>query len=64
MCHLQPRPLETALHIEALVGFGAVQDALVAADLLGDEIEGLYELEAELLALLVLGDGDVFDVAD
>jgi hypothetical protein len=62
--HLESGPAETALHVEALVVLAAVEDGLVAADLLGDEIEGLDEAQAELLALLVLGDGDVLDVAD
>jgi len=64
MRHLQAGAFEAALDVEALVGFGAVEDGLVAADVLGDEIERLDELQAELLALLVFGDGDVFDVPD
>lgn len=64
MRHLQPRPPEAALDVEALVRLAAVEDALVAADLLGDEVERLDDAEAELLALLVLCDGDVLDVAD
>lgn len=62
--HLQTCSSESALDVEALVGVAAVEDALVAANLFGDEIEGLDESEAELLALLVLGDGNVLDVAD
>ena len=64
MGHLQTRPPEAALDVEALVGLAAVEDALVAADLLGDVVEGLDKAEAELLALLVPGDGDVLDVSD
>lgn len=64
MRHLQPSPLKAALDVEALVGLAAVEDGLVAADLLGDEVESLDEAEAQLLALLILGDGDVLDVAD
>lgn len=64
MGHLQAGLAEAALDVEALVGLAAVEDALVAADVFGDEVEGLDEAEAELLALLVLGDGNVFDVAD
>ena len=37
---------------------------LVAADLLGHVVESLDDAEAQLLALLVLEHGDVFDVAD
>lgn len=62
--HLETSTAETALDVEALVGLAAVKDALVAADLLGDEIESLDEAETELLALLVLCDGDVLDVTD
>jgi hypothetical protein len=61
---LQACSSEAALDVEALVGVAAVEDALVAANLLGDKVEGLDESEAELLALLILGDGDVLDVAD
>jgi hypothetical protein len=64
MGHLEPGSPEATLYIEALVRLGAVQDALVAADLLGDEVEGLDDAQAELLALLVLCDGNVLDVAD
>lgn len=64
MRHLQARPPEPALDVEALVRLAAVEDALVAADLLGDVVERLDDAEAELLALLVLCDGDVLDVAD
>jgi hypothetical protein len=64
MGHLQAGALKAALDVEALVGLAAVQDALVAADAGGDVVEGLDDFQAELFALLVLGDGDVFDVAD
>lgn len=62
--HLKASSSESALDVEAFVGVAAVEDALVAANLLGDVVEGLDQAEAELLALLILGDGDVFDVAD
>jgi hypothetical protein len=61
--HLQAGSSEAALDVETLVGFAAVENALVATDLLGDVVEGLYDSETELLALLVLCDGDIFDVA-
>src|SRR5688572_20019820 len=57
--HLQAGAAEPALDVEALVGLAAVENALVAPDLLGDVVEGLDDAQAELLALLVLGDGDV-----
>lgn len=64
VCHLQAGPSEAALDVETLIGIAAVENALVAADLFGDVVEGLNESEAEFLALLVFGDGDVFNVAD
>lgn len=63
MGHLQARPLEAALDVEALVGLGAVEDGLVAAGTLGDEVQRLDHLEPELLPLLVLCDRNVFDMA-
>jgi hypothetical protein len=62
--HLQPGPLEAALDVEALVRLAAVEDRLVGADLLGDEVQGLDQAQAQLLALLVLCDRDVLDVAN
>lgn len=56
--------MESALDVEALVGVAAIENAFVAADLLGNMIEGLDQPQTELLALLVLGDGNVFDVSD
>lgn len=64
MGHLKTGPPETALDVETLVGFTAVENALVAANLVSDEIEGLDDSEAELLALLILGHGNVLDVSD
>lgn len=62
--HLQAGPPEAALDVEALVVLAAVEDRLVAARLYGDVVERLDEAQAQLLALLVLGDGDVLDVPD
>jgi hypothetical protein len=62
--HLETSSSETALDVETFVGLAAVQDTLVAADLLGDVVERLDDSETELLALLVLCDGDILDVAD
>lgn len=61
--HFQAGALVAALDVEALIRLGAIEDALVAAGVLGDEIQCLNHLEPQLLALLVLGDRDVFDVA-
>lgn len=64
MRHLQARPPKPALDVEALVRLAAVEDALVAPNLLGDVVERLDDAETQLLALLVLCDGDVLDVTD
>lgn len=62
--HLEPGPLEAALDVEALVGLAAVEDGLVAANLLGNEVEGLDQPKSQFLSLLILRDRDVFDVGD
>ena len=64
VCHFQAGASEAALDVETLVGFAAVEDGLVAADLLGDEVERLDQAQTQLLALLIFRDGDVFDVTD
>lgn len=62
--HLQAGSPEAALDIETLVGLTAVEDGLVAANLFGDEVERLDQAQTQLLALLVLGDCDILNVAD
>lgn len=62
--HLQPGPLKAALDVEALVRLAAVEDCLVGADLFGDEVEGLDQAQAQLLALLVLCDRDILNMTD
>jgi hypothetical protein len=64
MRHLQPGPLKPALDIEPLVRLTAIQNTLIAADLLGHGIQGLDDAQTELLPLLVLGHGNVFNVTD
>ena len=56
--------LIAALDVETLVPLVAVEDGLVAADGLGDVVERLDDLRAELLALHLGEDGDVLDVPD
>lgn len=63
MRHLQPCPLESALDIESLIRLRTIKNRLVAAYLLGDEVERLDEFQAEFLALLVFCNGNVFDVS-
>jgi hypothetical protein len=62
--HLQPSATEPALDIETLVGFTAVEDALVTTDFFGNKVEWLDEAKTEFLALLILGDGNVFNVSN
>jgi hypothetical protein len=62
--HLQSCPFVAALDIEPLVRLTAVQNALVTANLLSNEVQSLDQLEAEFLPLLVFGNGNVFDVTD
>lgn len=64
MRHLQARPPEAALDVEALIRLAAVQYTLVTSHTLRYEVKGLYDLQAELLALLILRHGDIFDVSD
>ena len=63
MRHLQPRPLISTLHIEALIRLAAVQNALVAANLPGDIVEGLDHPQTQFFALLVLRHSDIFYVS-
>lgn len=63
MRHLQPSPLKPALDVKALVRLAAIQNTLITAHLLSDEIQRLDHFQAELLSLLIFCHGDVFDVA-
>jgi hypothetical protein len=64
VCHLQTRPLEATLDVEALVRLRAVKNSLVAANVLRDKVQRLDDPQTKLLALLVLCNSNVFDVAD
>lgn len=64
MRHLEPSSLEAAFDIETLVVLAAVEDGFVAARLGRNEVERLDDAQAQLLALLVLGNGDVLDVSN
>ena len=64
MRHLQTRPLETTLDIEALVRLRTVKNGLVATHVLRNKVQRLNDPQTKLLALLVLCDSNVFDVAD
>lgn len=62
--HLETSSSEATLDVEALVCLAAVENALVASNLLSNEVESLDEPKTQLLALLVLGDCDILNVAD
>ena len=64
MRHLQTRPLETTLDIEALVRLRTVKNGLVATHVLRNKVQRLNDPQTKLLALLVLCDSNIFDVAD
>lgn len=64
VCHLEASSAETTLDVEALVDLAAVEDGLVAADVFSNVVKGLDHSQTKLLALLVLGDGDIFDVSN
>ena len=64
MRHFQTRPLETTLYIEALVRLRTVKNGLVATHVLRNKVQRLNDPQTKLLALLVLCDSNIFDVAD
>lgn len=64
MCHLQPSSLVSAFDIKAFVCFAAIQYTLIAANLLCNEIKGLDEFQAELLALLIFCYRNILDMTD
>ena len=63
MCHLEPCSSVSTLDIESFVRLTAVQYALIASHLLCQVVQCLYESQAQFLPLLVLGNGDIFDMA-
>jgi hypothetical protein len=62
--HLQTRPLEATLDVEPLVRLRAIKNSLVATHILRNKVQRLDDPQTELLALLVLCDSNIFDVAD
>ena len=63
MCHLEPSSSVSTLYIESFVRLTAVQYTLIASHLLCQVVQCLYESQAQFLPLLVLGNGDIFDMA-
>ena len=64
MRHLQSCSFKATFDIEPLIGLTAVQNTLIAANLLCNEIERLDDLQSELLALLILGYCNILNVPD
>ena len=64
MRHLQPRPLKATLDIKPLIRLTTIQDGLITADLLSHKVQRLDNAQPQLLALLVLGESNVLNVAD
>src|SRR5436305_749482 len=63
MRHLQTGSLKPTFDVEPFVRLRAIEDALVAPDILRDMIERLDNLQPQLLPLLVCSDGNVFDMS-
>jgi hypothetical protein len=63
MGHLEPCSSVSTLHIESFVCLTAIQYALIASHLFCQVVQCLYESQAQFLPLLVLGNGDIFDMA-
>ena len=62
--HLGAAPVVAALLVKELFFGAAVEDALGAADVAGDRVEGLEHAQAEALALVGLGDADFLNMAN
>src|ERR1700743_341978 len=63
MGHLKTCSSVSTFHIESFICLTAIQYTLVASHLLCQVVQCLYESHTQFLPLLVLGDGDIFDVA-
>lgn len=64
VCHLKPSPLVATLDVETLIRFRAVEDSFVASNLLRHIIQCLYNVKAEVFALLVFGNGNILNMTD
>ena len=62
--HLETGALKTTFDVKALNIIAAVEDTLVAAKRLCELVESLDDAQAEFLALLVLGNCNVFNMAN
>lgn len=62
MRHLQTSPLESALHIEPLIGLRAIENGLVAACVFRHIVQCLYNPQPQFLPLLVFRDRNVLDM--
>lgn len=61
--HLDSRVVVAALDIELLGPLATVQDGLVASDGSSQYIQGAHHFESQALPLVLLGDGDLLNVA-
>ena len=64
MRHLQSCSFEATLNVETLICLAAIQNTLVAANLLCNEIKRLDEFQSELFALLIFCYCNIFDMSD
>lgn len=62
--HLKSSSLETALDVEPFVGFATIKNTLVASNIFCNVVQGLYDPQSKLLALLVFVYRNVLDMAD
>lgn len=62
--HLGAALLVPTLGVKDLLVRAAVEDALGAAGVAGDRVERLNHAQAQLLALVLLGDANLLDVPD
>lgn len=64
MRHLKSRPPEPALDVESLVRLGAIQNTLVAPNLLSNKVQRLNYAQPKLLPLLILRNRNILNVPD
>lgn len=64
MSHLNTSPLEATLDIKALIHLTAIEDSLITANMLRNIIQSLNHLQSQLLPLLILRNGNIFNMSD
>lgn len=63
MGHRQAGSLEPTFDIEPLIRLTAIQNGFIASNSLSHSVKSLNDSQTKLLALLVFGNGDIFDMA-